>query len=288
MTNVNLTSTDFWEMFGSLRQSDLFFKVHPELIDIVWDVEIKKTECPSCMKEELDSWVWAFEENEYEEPVRDLCKTCELEALAHSVGYDLNEKRKAVIDKDWYFINEHDTSGFKNFETFDEKTEFFKRAATEYMKRLLKGEQLNLMMLGRTGCGKTHLSKAIAKTAKHKDMTVAYISATQLFNKIKDTFGNKHDRDRFNEQFKKFDLIIIDDVGTESKKVSETSWSSSEWTELLNMREGKSNIWSSNFEEQTLTKVIGDRTLSRMNENTIFLENFTGKDFRKGKRINVV
>ncbi|WP_391119373.1 ATP-binding protein [Psychrobacillus sp. L3] len=288
MMNMNLTDNDFWEKFGNLRQEDLFFKVHPELIDIVSEVEIKKTECPSCKKDERVSWVWAFDETEYEEPVRDLCRDCELEALSLETGYTLNEKRRAVIDKEWYFINENEASGFKNFEVHDEKSEFAKKTTTEYIKRLLAGEQLNLMMLGKTGTGKSHLSKAIAKTAKHKGKKVAYITAMHLFNKIKGTFNNIHERNRFNEQFKAFDLIVIDDVGMETKKVAEVSWSTSEWTELLNLREGKSNIWTSNFDEQSLSKVIGDRTLSRMYENTIFIENFTGEDFRRRKRINVV
>jgi len=285
----NMISTkDFWSMFGHLRQEELFFKVHPELIEIVSEVEIKKTECPSCKQDTRDSWIYTFDGLDYVEPVREICRDCEKEALSKEVGYSLSEKRKAVIAKGWFFLNESDTSGFKNFEEHDEKSIFAKRAAMEYTKRLLAGEQLNLMMLGTTGTGKSHLAKAIAKTVKHKGKNVAYLTAARLFNKIKETFNNAYERERFNEHFKTFDVIVIDDVGLETKKVSEVSWSTSEWTELMNLRDGKSTIWTSNFDEVSLGKVIGERTVSRMYENTIFIDNFTGEDFRKRKKVEVI
>lgn len=276
-------ATDMWSMFGGLRQESLFFKVYPELTNKVTNVRMDKVECPSCNQPKRDSWVYEKDGQEHWESVWPKCGDCEKNVVSTHVTQQMKQKHEKVIENDWYFLSGTDSAGFKNFEEHSKSVSVAKAKAVDYTKKLKAGEQMNLLVMGIPGTGKSHLSKAIARTLKHEGKSVAYITAAQLFTKIKATFNNQPARDRFNEQFKNFDLVVIDDVGLETKKISEVSWSTSEWTDLLNMREGKSTVWTTNFHELALSEVIGARTMSRMYENTMFIDIFTGEDYRKTK-----
>ena len=135
-------------------------------------------------------------------------------------------------------------------------------------------------MMGTTGTGKTHLSKAIARTLKAKGLSVAFVEAIELFNMIKGTFGNDRAKQRLLDQYKTFDVVFIDDVGLETKKIDEVSWSVSEWTGLINAREGKATVWTTNLDDDGLGEVIGKRSFSRMYVNTRFIDLFTD-DYRR-------
>lgn len=276
-------ASDMWSLFGGLRQENLFFKAYPHLEGIVTDVRMGKINCPSCKQDKRDAWIYTKDGEETWESVWPICSDCEKGCFSTTVTKQIKEKHEKVVENDWYFIRPEETAGFKNFEEHNTQSRVSKSKAIEYYKRFLEGENLNLLIMGIPGTGKSHLSKAIARSAKHDGKKVAYITSTQLFSKIKDTFNNPPARERFNEQFKSFDLVVIDDVGLETKKIAEVSWSTSEWTELLNMREGKSNIWTTNFDDIALGKVIGERSVSRMYDNTMFIEIFTGEDYRKKK-----
>ncbi len=276
-------ATDMWSMFGGLRQENLFFKAYPELSETASNVRMEKIECPKCELPKRDAWVYEKDGQEHQESVWPICGDCEKNVVSTHVTKQMMQKHEKVIENDWYFLSETDSAGFKNFEEHNKSVSVAKAKAIDYTKKLKAGEQMNLLVMGIPGTGKSHLSKAIARTLKHEGKTVAYITAAQLFTKIKATFNNQPARDRFNEQFKNFDLVVIDDVGLETKKISEVSWSTSEWTDLLNMREGKSSVWTTNFHEIALSEVIGARTMSRMYENTMFIDIFTGEDYRKTK-----
>jgi DNA replication protein DnaC len=83
----------------------------------------------------------------------------------------------------------------------------------------------------------------------------------------------------FNE-YASFDLVCIDDVGLETKKTGEVSWSVAEWTKIINAREGKATIYTTNFDDLALADVIGQRAFSRMYMDTVFIDLFTD-DYRK-------
>lgn len=268
--------------FDFRRIEDLFFRARPEMHGSVTDVRMERVECPSCKEETLDAWIYKQSGDWLQEAVLPLCGDCQKSAYAVKLGRQLTQKRQGVIDNDWYFIRETDESGFKNFETVNQTATTAKGKAADYVKSLLAGETSNLRLSGTTGTGKTHLAKAIARTVKHNGKRVAFIEAEKLFNKIKSMFGNEPEQKRFEEHFAAFDLVVIDDVGVETKKVQDVSWTSSEWVRLINLRESKSTVYTTNFDDKKLAEVIGARAESRMSENAELVEMFTpGEDYRK-------
>lgn len=271
-----------FDLLGVRRVEDMFFKIHPDYIKAVSEVRMEKVDCPSCKQKTRDAWVYCYDGDWLQENVWPICHECEKVAYAKGAGAKLIQKHKDVIDNDWYFIRPEDEAGFRNFEEMNVATGAAKQLATDYAKRLMEGEVRNLRISGTTGTGKTHLAKAIARTLKHKGQRVAFITSAKLFDKIKSMFGNTVAQERFEEQFAGFDLVVIDDVGVETHKEDELSWSSKEWVRLIDLRHGKSTVYTTNFDKESLQKTIGARAVSRMSENTEIIEIFTpGEDYRE-------
>jgi len=272
-----------FELLGVRRVEDMFFKIHPDYIKAVSEVRMEKVDCPNCKQKTRDAWVYCYDGDWLQENVWPICHECEKATYAKDAGAKLIQKHKDVIDSDWYFIRPDDEAGFKNFETLNAPTTSAKQLAIDYTKRLLEGETRNLRISGTTGTGKTHLAKAIARTLKHEKKKVAFIESVKLFDKIKSMFGNPVAQERFEKQFAEFDLVVIDDVGVETRKTAdELSWSSGEWVKLIDLRYGKSTVYTTNFDKESLQKTIGARAVSRMSENTEIIEIFTpGEGYRE-------
>lgn len=273
---------DIFDRLGLRRTEDLFFNARPEMIGSVSEVRIDKVKCPGCSEISLDAWIYKQNGDWLQENVLPICNSCRQIALSKKYTSSLNSKHQKIIDKDWYLIRDYDDAGFKNFETPSTETTVAKTKAIDYTKAIMAGETRNLRLSGTTGTGKTHLAKAIARTLKHQGKSVAFIGANHLFSNIKKMFGNDHAQERFDEQFSGFEVVIIDDVGVETSKANEISWSSSEWVRLIDMREGKSTVYTTNFDEKSLAGVIGARAESRMSQNAESIELYTpDKDYRK-------
>lgn len=137
----------------------------------------------------------------------------------------------------------------------------------------------SLLLYGKTGLGKTHLSLAIAGKAVEEGYGVIYSSAQNLFNKLeKDKFG-KADANT-EETILDCDLLIIDDLGAEFT----TQFTVSALYNIVNSREleSKPTIISTNLMPEQLTKAYGERIASRILSNYVMLY-FDGSDIRQIK-----
>lgn len=137
----------------------------------------------------------------------------------------------------------------------------------------------NLLMLGSTGLGKTHLSSAIAQHVIEQGYNVVYESAQNIF----DIFENKkfgRDPDADTDKFTKCDLLIIDDLGTEHI----TQFTVSVLYNLLNERINncKAMIISSNLSPDELKTIYKPRIFSRL-FGDFKLMGFKGMDIRLQK-----
>lgn len=137
----------------------------------------------------------------------------------------------------------------------------------------------SLLLYGKTGLGKTHLSLAIAGKAVEEGYGVIYSSAQNLFNKLeKDKFGKADTNTE--ETILDCDLLIIDDLGAEFT----TQFTVSALYNIVNSREleGKPTIISTNLMPEQLTKAYGERIASRILSDYVMLY-FDGSDIRQIK-----
>lgn len=97
------------------------------------------------------------------------------------------------------------------------KAEKIKRSCSKYAMNFSR-ESANILFMGGTGLGKTHLSLAIANVVINKGKSVVYGTAQNILNDLQNENFGRTDNIRYYERaVLNCDLLIIDDLGTEFK-----------------------------------------------------------------------
>lgn len=140
----------------------------------------------------------------------------------------------------------------------------------------------SLLMYGKTGLGKTHLSLAIAGEAVNKGYAVVYDSTPNIMNRLeKEHFGKNQSGDDTLEMLSSCDLLILDDLGAEFQ----TSFTVSCLYNIINNRLLSSlpTIISTNLDPKELEEKYTQRIASRFVGTYINL-GFCGNDVRQIKK----
>ncbi len=205
------------------------------------------------------------------------------------VGINMCKCFKAKLAKEAF-----ETSGLgsllkdQSFDTFDLSFYLDDRQNYDKMKMYVEKCKLyaesfdnnsgNLVFLGATGLGKTHLSTSIAKKVIEKGFDVVYDSSPNIFNDFnKEQFKNETG---LTDKFFNCDLLILDDLGTEMH----TAFTVSCLYNIINTRlnSGKSTIINTNLTLEELRNIYSDRITSRIFGYFEPLM-FKGKDIRLQK-----
>lgn len=136
----------------------------------------------------------------------------------------------------------------------------------------------NLIFMGKTGLGKTHLSLAIANVAINKGFSVVYGTSQNILSDLQNENFGRTENNLYNEyDVLNTDLLIIDDLGTEFKN----SYSIASLYNIINTRilKKKPTIISTNYDFNQLNDVYDMRITSRIagEYSTLVLE---GNDIR--------
>ena len=139
----------------------------------------------------------------------------------------------------------------------------------------------NLLMIGGTGLGKTHLSSSIARRVIERGYDVCYTTALDMFADFEtEQFGNRIPRGELTDKYFDCDLLILDDLGTELTNQFTVSC----LYNLLNVRINRRlpMIVNTNLDQKTFMQTYSDRITSRLFGEFIPLA-FTGIDIRRQK-----
>ena len=159
-----------------------------------------------------------------------------------------------------------------------------KNACMKFIESFDNLEEKNLLFIGNTGLGKTYMSNAIANELLKKGKTVLYQTAPVLLETIIDNKFKKyknHNADSFYKNVLSADLLIIDDLGTESIN----SLTVSELFTIINTRilnlnnKPTKTIISTNFSIEQIFKMYEERIGSRVAGNYNIYQ-FVGEDLR--------
>ena len=181
-----------------------------------------------------------------------------------------------------------ETQSFENFsldiyadnENVRARMEKNLEAAREYVAGFSKC-RANLLLIGNTGTGKTHISSAIAREIISRGYDVIYDSAQNILADFDDDqFRRRYDEEPKSAKYLECDLLIIDDLGTELTNQFTTSCLYG----LLNTRLNRHLpvILSTNLETDEFRKRYWDRITSRVLGNFAIMP-FKGIDIRRQK-----
>ncbi len=140
----------------------------------------------------------------------------------------------------------------------------------------------NLLLVGPTGLGKTHLSTSIARTVLERGYDVVYETIQNVisdfeYDRYKSGYGVSESR---GERYLACELLILDDLGTEQTN----SFVLATLYHLLNTRlnHGKQTVINTNVSGEELRERYNDRITSRLlGEYEVLL--FSGHDIRMQK-----
>ncbi|MDH8678488.1 ATP-binding protein [Fusibacter bizertensis] len=138
----------------------------------------------------------------------------------------------------------------------------------------------NMLFFGSSGLGKTFMCNCIAKSLLDKGYSVIYQTPFSIINILeKKTFTDKNNPfiQMAYEQLFEVDLLIIDDLGTESAN----TFTISEFYNIINSRilKEKSTIISTNIKLSEIVSFYNDRIDSRLKGHYQMLK-FYGPDIR--------
>ena len=149
--------------------------------------------------------------------------------------------------------------------------------AKNYVKNFSKRKD-NLLLIGPTGTGKTHISTAIARELIHEGYDVIYDSTQNILSDFEDDkFRGGWNSENRSDKYLECTLLIIDDLGTEFSN----QFTVSALYNLLNARQNKglATIISTNLTPEELARKYEDRIYSRIIGGAKILP-FEGKDRR--------
>lgn len=203
------------------------------------------------------------------------CK-CEDKQLAAEA---IEARRRADVKraKEFFDANSllNDDLKKASFETFNPAksaaASMGKQKAVQFVQRFNPKEPENLIFYGPPQQGKSHLSVSITKALLDKGYSSVFISVPKLLTKIKSTYNKNSTvtEEDLLQHLKTVDLLVIDDLGAE-KSASQTdkSWSDSLLWQIIDDRQGKHTIFTSNLTDAGLQEFYEERTYMRLMKRT--------------------
>lgn len=177
-----------------------------------------------------------------------------------------NEKKNKIAKIVSFCQYNHalEIASFENFEA-DGRDKYYQNTAFDFIRAVTGHEDGDCFYLwGDTGVGKSHLAMAIHKMLLEKDYISLFLNVTQLFDLFKQSYQKDsffHESDIMNA-IKVCDMLILDDIGV----IDETDFEKNKLYSVLNIRQGKSVIYTSNLKPDELKNRYGKATGSRFFE----------------------
>ena len=217
------------------------------------------------------------------------------------VGFPVREKCSCLIQKlitrTYQLSNIHELE-YQNFDTFDSSIfpdtlepgskmsqrqymEELKARLEQYVSQFPDNDRKIILFTGKTGLGKTFLLNCMAKAILDKGYTVIRISAYKLFDQLfHSAISNQQEYEQLQNQLFDVDALIIDDLGTETRR---NNFTSEDLFNIINERStlSKHTFLSTNLGLGDLRQRYSDRITSRLfdTSNTILIR-FKGQDVR--------
>lgn len=176
----------------------------------------------------------------------------------------------------------HNQSSFNNYISKYVVQKSVYDAVFEYTNNFCEGIQKNLIFIGGTGTGKTHLACAMLKVLAEKKLRVKFINSYELANRFIENWKNPHFFESNEiDNFSAYELLIIDEYGLYDQKDFQKAYVDKV---LLKRYESKKpTVIISNQTNEEIIESLGFRIWSRLNQDGVGVFEFIWGDQRFNK-----
>jgi len=174
----------------------------------------------------------------------------------------------------------HAESGFKNYIVQHAGHQNALGLVVSHAQNILDGHKHNLVMVGPTGTGKTHLSCATAKTLLKNGKYARYITSEDLAQRIMNAWEQPDATEKsVIYDFTQYDLLILDEYGLHDRDKRRELVHKVLYARYDRM---KPTMLISNLTLEELQKDLGDRLWSRFQQGSLTVVECNWMDQRVG------
>jgi len=211
------------------------------------------------------------------------CPQCAVEFLEEQKRNAQAEVDRSVREKHFagaMLPERHAQSGFKNYEIKHAGHQNAIKHVVSYAQNFMAGHKNNLVMVGPTGTGKTHLSCATARTLLKEGKYARYITSEDLAQRIMNAWDAPDATEKsviYN--FTQYDLLILDEYGLHDRDKRRELVHKVLYARYDRM---KPTMLISNLTLEELKNDLGDRLWSRFQQGGLTIVECNWADQRVG------
>lgn len=215
---------------------------------------------------------------------KSFCAQCSIETLERGQKEHFHAVNTMVREKHFEgakLPQRHAQSGFGNYQVSNSGQQFAKAQCVSFAKDFIVNNVRNLIMVGRTGTGKTHLSCAVARNVLDKRKFARYVTSEDMANEIAKAWTIANDSEiNAIHRFTEYDLLILDEYGLHDRHENRLQLVH----KVLYARydEGKATMLISNLTLEELKNDLGDRLWSRFQHDGLTVVECNWADQRMG------
>lgn len=217
--------------------------------------------CPACLAERKNN---KFEQKETEKQFDATAEGRRKFLYRHSIMHN-----KKLLDK-----------GIRDFINKDGNESRVKNDTRKVVKEVLENNR-NVFMVGSPGVGKTHLMIGMLKNINelNDSKKCLFVSVPRLYELIRKSYDNNYtdsmSEGDYIELLASADVLGLDDIGGElsmntNKQASD--FSSRILYSILNARESKTTLFTSNLSLDELSLILDERIISRIKSNMLKMD----------------
>lgn len=161
----------------------------------------------------------------------------------------------------------------QNYQTTELETRQAKERALAAVSAIVEGKPIHVIFSGKPGVGKSHLAISILVEVLERSAYQKYclfVSYSELLEKLKmsmnESAKSQAKAQAYITRMKKADVLVLDDLGAElgiKNKVS-TDFNNDILNRILEARQNKATIFTTNFSGRQLVEAYGTRIISRL------------------------
>ncbi|MCK6203956.1 ATP-binding protein [Bacillus infantis] len=231
-----------------------------------------------------------------------VCPRCEVDKDNQKIEAEQQEKYKELLaskqesDRPYHvlrnksILTDHTLleATFENFTVECEEERKNKEDMLDAAARLQDGQVFNVILQGKQGTGKSHLSYSLLRHLNEaSECSCCFVSIDEMLRKIKDSFNNKESKyteSYFVDLLSNVKYLVLDDLGAETGAI-DTEKTATDFVQrvlyaVASSRQDKATILTTNLDSKTLFRMYDKKLVSRLLRSPKFILFKDSKDKR--------